>query len=130
MTFLRVKFSRSRHSNPTSRCSRGCNFQHRGVGIQCHNVPKSYTNMSLPTWRHCRELRLHFFSQRRDVIEKKTQLFEKKFSKVKSTPLFRFHSLPNADFNFPSYLSIIALISKPENKTTRISNGLRENFHL
>ena len=70
-----------------------------------------------------------FFSTSRRYREE-TQLFEKKISKIKSTHFFRFCSLSNPDFDYPSYLSAAASISEPENITPCISYGLRENVHL
>ena len=42
----------------------------------------------------------------------------------------RFRSLSNPGVVFPCYLFVTASISEPENITTHISYGLRENFPL
>ena len=122
MTFQRLLFS-------TSRRSRGLYFHCHNVGIQRCDVPESYLNLSFQR-RDVATQRGDVATQRCNVTKKKTQLFEKQISKVKSTPIFRFHSLSNPGFDYPSYLSAASLISEPENIMTHISYSFRENLHL
>ena len=142
----KVTLRRSREHR-TSRRSRECRTSRRSreLNCQCRDVPEAAIfnivtlGSKVATFQRVTQIRASIVAtsqrrdvatQRHDVTEKKTQLFEKQISKVKSTPLFRFRFLSNPSFDYPSYLSAAASILEPENRTTRISYGLRENLRL